>query len=74
MAKYNWTPIEEMDLDDGTHTGYSANISKDFDICLSQLIDGTWDVEIFDRRIHCFYIEGNCKTLRSAKAWAARYL
>lgn len=74
MAKYNWTPIEEMDLDDGTHTGYTAILSDDYDICLSQLSDDTWDVEIFNRRTHRLFTEANCKTLRSAKAWAARYL
>ena len=74
MAKFNWTPIEEMDLDDGTHTGYTAILDYNSNIVLSQMSDGTWDVEIYSFRSKHFYTQVNCKTLRSAKAWAARYL
>ena len=73
MAKYEWHPIEEMDLDDGTHTCYATEIG-DFYIYCTQLADGTWDVE--SKRKHCegFASLVNCKTLASAKRWVTRNL
>lgn len=73
MAKYNWEPIEEMDLDDGTHTCYAAE-SGGFYIYLTQRADETWDIELKQKGVDGYSTQANCKTLTSAKRWAARYL
>lgn len=72
MAKYNWKPIEEMDLDDGTHTCYSATDGNWFLYC-TQIADGTWDAEVSRKGSDNFMTKANCKTLTSAKRWFARY-
>lgn len=72
--KIQWKPILEMDLDDGTHTCYSAMDRDGCYVWLTQIADDTWDVE------QAYYYGGhiytivNCKTLTSAKRYAARYL
>ena len=76
-TKLQWLPIEEMDLEDGTHTAYwtSDPKSKDYWYTITQLADGTWDVELSTKRYSGAYTTMvNCKTLTSAKRWAARYL
>ena len=74
-AKYDWQPIEEMDLDDGTHTGYATKVGDHF-IWLTQLSDNSWDVECArnDNPTEPFFTLKNCKTLTSAKRWVSRYL
>lgn len=41
-----WTPVIDMDLDNGEHTCYSREISKSKYIWLTQMADGCWNVEI----------------------------
>lgn len=73
--KITWTPVEEMDLDSGEHTCYSTKDRNDNFIWLTQLSDDTWDVELGARaEPSCFITIANCKTLTSAKRYAARYL
>ena len=77
-TKYEWVPLEEMDLDDGTHTCYSAAtglepLQCDPFLYLTQLADDTWDVEMCVRGTSNFVTLVNCKTLTSAKRWVARY-
>ncbi len=74
-SKINWKPIEEMDLDDGTHTCYSTTDKSGCFVWLTQISDDTWDVERSDT-MHsgCIITMVNCKTLTSAKRWAARYM
>ena len=73
-SKIEWNPVLECDLDDGTHTCYATKSPEGFFIWLSQIADDTWDVE------RAYYYGGtiftvvNCKTLTSAKRYAARYL
>lgn len=76
MAQHiTWTPIEEMDLDDGTHTCFSTKDRTGRFIWLTQISDNTWDVELGSReKTGCFITIVNCKTLTSAKRYAARYL
>lgn len=69
--KYNWEPIAEMDLEDGTHTGYAAKDRSGNYVWITQIADDTWDVEI--KKGDGFVTVANCKTLISAKRWAARY-
>jgi len=77
--KYEWTPVEEMDLDDGTHTCYSSRDTRGNIIWLTEISNDTWDVEMAapdaeryqENRIITLV---NCKTLTSAKRWAARYI
>ena len=67
MKQPVWNPIAEMDLDDGTHTCYVRPIGRHF-VFLTQLANGTWDVEwswIHGGEYTTMY---NCKTLRSAKS------
>lgn len=75
--KFDWLPIEEMDLEDGTHTGYAAKDRNGEYVWLTQISDNTWDVEVkvrSDYGTSTFNTLVNCKTLTSAKRWAARYL
>lgn len=74
--KINWQPIAEMDLDDGTHTCYSTTDKQGRFVWLTQISDDTWDVELgrYPGKGYCFTTMCNCKTLTSAKRWAARYL
>ena len=69
--KYSWEPIEEMDLEDGTHTGYAAKDNSGNYVWITQIADDTWDVEI--KKGDAFVTVANCKTLTSAKRWVARY-
>jgi len=71
-SKYEWFPIEEMDLEDGTHTGYAAKDRNGELIWITQISDDTWDVEV--KVADYFVTLVNCKTLTSAKRWVARYL
>lgn len=75
MAKYNWHPIEEMDLDEGTHTCYATTDHDGRFIWLTQISDDTWDVEIATKAgdSTTFYTMMNCKTLTSAKRWVSQY-
>lgn len=73
MAKFDWHPILEMDLEDGTHTCYAATVGNWF-VWLTQISDDTWDVELGRKGAEGFTTQMNCKTLTSAKRWAARYL
>jgi hypothetical protein len=71
-----WEPVAEMDLDDGTHTCYSTTDKCGHFVWLTQISDDSWDVER-SCRPGCgegFTTLVNCKTLTSAKRWAARYL
>lgn len=78
MAKYNWIPVEEMDLEDGTHTCYAAETDEWF-LWLTQISDDTWDVEakrkcrIAGESEHFIQTVANCKSLTSAKRWVSRY-
>ena len=72
MAKANWTPVLEMDLDDGTHTCYFWDTDSHF-CYLTQRADGTWDVELLDKETKLISTVANCKTLVSAKRWFSRY-
>jgi len=76
-TKYNWQPIEESDLDDGTHTCYGCKDASGNLLWLTQLSDGSWDVEAkmkiaggYHEYIHTVV---NCKSLTSAKRWVSRY-
>ena len=71
--KYDWHPILEMDLDDGTHTCYSTE-NKQWRVFTTQISDGTWDVELQRIGTMTFTTQANCKTLTSARRWVARYL
>ena len=76
-TKYDWHPILEMDLDDGTHTCYSTEIvsgNSTFFVYCTQISDDTWDVEFLRKGTDNYITLVNCKTLTSAKRWAARYL
>ena len=74
-TKITWTPIEEMDLDNGEHTCYSTITPTGLFVWLTQIADDTWDVELGAREEPgCFVTIANCKTLTSAKRYAARYL
>ena len=72
MAKANWTPVFEMDLDDGTHTCYCWEVDSHF-CYLTQQADDTWDVELLDKETKLLSTIANCKTLVSAKRWFSRY-
>ena len=71
MAKYDWKPIEEMDLEDGTHTCFSVRIGNSFWYC-TQISDDTWDVEECRVGSDYYTTHVNCKTLTSAKRWVSR--
>ena len=70
--KYNWQPILEMDLEDGTHTCYATETDAHFIYC-TQIADGTWDVETQRKGGTYILTHVNCKTLTSAKRWVSRY-
>lgn len=72
MKKHEWKPLEEMDLDDGTHTCYAADAGNWW-LYLTQIADGTWDVEQKRKGEEGFVTLVNCKTLASAKRWVSRY-
>lgn len=72
--KIQWNPVLECDLDDGTHTCYATEYKNGRFIWLSQLADDTWDIETNTHRGGDLYTIVNCKTLTSAKRYAARYL
>ena len=75
--KITWTPIEEMDLDNGQHTCYATTDRTGRRYWLTQIADDTWDVEMEDKSTSesgCYVTIVNCKTLTSAKRYAARYL
>lgn len=76
MTKAKWEPIEEMDLEDGTHTCYATTGNDGHFIWLTQISDDTWDVErsLRPEGKGGFVTVVNCKTLTSAKRYAARYL
>lgn len=73
MKQPVWNPIAEMDLDDSTHTCYVRPIGRHF-VFLTQLANGTWDVEWSGIHGGEYTTMCNCKTLRSAKSWVARNL
>ena len=75
-SKIAWNPVPEMDLDDGTHTCFSTVDKSGRFVWLTQISDNTWDVELgqYPGEGDCFTTMCNCKTLTSAKRWAARYL
>lgn len=74
-SKIQWNPIEEMDLDNGQHTCYATTDRTGRRYWLTQMPDDTWDVEMGARdESGCFITIVNCKTLTSAKRYAARYL
>ena len=72
MTKAIWTPILEMDLDDGTHTCFCWEVVSYF-CYLTQLADDTWDVELLDKETKLMSTLANCRTLTSAKRWFTRY-
>ena len=72
MAKANWTPILEMDMDDGKHTCYAWEVDSHY-CYLTQIANGTWDVELMDKKTKVLTTLANCKTLTSAKRWFSRY-
>ena len=73
MKQPVWNPIAEMDLDDGTHTCYVRPIGRHF-VFLTQLANGTWDVEWSWIHGGEYTTMCNCKTLRYAKSWVTRNL
>ena len=78
-SKLTWSPIEEMDLDNGQHTCYSSQDSRGNIVWTTQTSNGTWDVEIsepdpeFCQESKIITL-ANCKTLTSARRWIGRYL
>ena len=72
MKKYEWKPIDEMDMEDGTHTCYVTE-TDNYYVYLTQLADDTWDVEQKRKKETSFVTLVNCKTLTSAKRWVSRY-
>lgn len=73
--KFNWKAVEEMDLEDGSHTCYAATDKNGHFVWLTQTADDTWDVEMgVEPDSSNFHTMATCKTLSSAKRWAARYL
>ena len=73
MTNVLWTPLDEMNLDDGTHTCY-YHADTHWTVYLTQIADDTWDVDIQRYGSPAFTTVANCKTLTSAKRYAARYL
>lgn len=75
-SKTKWEPVAEMDLDDGTHTCYATTDNRGHFVWLTQISDNSWDVErsYLPGVGEVFTTLVNCKTLTSAKRWAARYL
>lgn len=74
MAKA-WQPVAEMDLDNGEHTCYSRVDKKGEYIWLTQITDGTWNVEVKSKSDETdFCVLANSKTLAGAKQWAGRYI
>lgn len=69
-----WNPVLDCDLDNGVHTCYATEGHKGSYIWLSQLANDTWNVETNDYHGGDIYTVVNCKTLASAKRYAARYL
>lgn len=74
MKKASWTPIAEMDLESGAHTCYATPTRHGTFVWLTQLGDDSWDVELHPLPGGEFVTVVNCKTLVSAKRYAARYL
>ena len=72
MKKYDWKPIEEMDMEDGTHTCYAIETDTYY-VYLTQIANGTWDVEQKKKKAARITTLANCKTLTSAKRWVAQY-
>lgn len=72
MKKYEWKPIKEMDMEDGTHTCYATEIGSYY-VYLTQTANGTWDVEQKKKKETYIVTRVNCKTLTSAKRWVSRY-
>lgn len=72
MKKPVWKPILEMDLG-RDHTCYVREIGNNFAF-LTQLSNGTWDVEWSWSYGAEYTTLCNCKTLRSAKSWVTRNL
>lgn len=76
-TKIVWSPILGMDMEDGTHTCYSSTTADRRYVWLTQFPDG-WHVE----RSIAYIGDGYnglktlaiCKTLTSAKRYAARYV
>lgn len=68
-----WEPVLEMDLDDGTHTCYSAYV-RGKRVWITQMSDNTWDIEMETYEPQVFTTICTCKTLTSAKRYVSRYL
>ena len=75
--KIDWQPIEDVDAEG---RGYTAYISVNSPhgkkpVVLEQIGNGTWDVLrlVSKETGTCSSPMVNCKTLTSAKRWAARY-
>ena len=74
MKKLNWHPIEEMDLEDGAHTCYAAELDVHHFVFTTQTADDRWDVELKRKGEDGYTTLVSCKSLTSARRWAARYL
>lgn len=76
MNEIIWKPIEEMDMDDGTHTCYATTDKAGRFVWLTQRADDLWDVELatYPGKGEYFTTMATCKTLTSAKRWARMYL
>ena len=76
-AKIVWNPFLEMDDENGNHTCYATLTHFRRYVWLTQFPDG-WHVEVSIGRAGQPYqglqTEAVCKTLTSAKRYAARYL
>ena len=76
-AKNEWIPILEMDEEDGTHTCYSSVTAAGRFVWLTQFPDG-WHVEksiaYAGDPYNGIKTLAICKTLTSAKRYAARYV
>ena len=74
--KYEWFPVDEADLEDGSHVLYAAKMRDGRLVVAEQLRDGSWDVETECAPGYGYLSSPkvNCKSLTSAKRWVARYL
>lgn len=72
-SKTNWTPILEMDDEDGNHTSYSTKIEGKF-FWITQMPDNTWSVETQDEVGDIYPIKASLKSLTSAKRYFTTYI
>jgi len=71
--KDRWTPVYEMDLEDGTHGCYEKDLGSHYVYC-TQLSDDSWDVSLILKGTMTETTVANCKSLAAAKRWVTRNL